>query len=287
MRRLPALLLFAWLCALVAAVGAADLAPVPRLAARVTDTTGTLNAQQVAALESDLAAFEREKGAQITVLVVPTTQPEPIEAYGIRVAEAWKIGRKGVDDGVIVIVALNDRRLRIEVGYGLEGVIPDAVAKRIISEVITPRFKAGDIPGGIAAGVQALERVIAGEQLPPARHGVAEAGGDGLQGLFTALVVAGIAAPFLRAILGRLLGGLLGGGAIALLAWMVTGSLLLAIGAGVIMGLIIVVGRMGGGRGGWSSGGGGWGRSSGGGFGGGGFSGGGGGFGGGGASGRW
>jgi len=142
---------------------------VPDLSRRVTDLTATLSVQQVTVLEGQLAAFETQQGSQIAVLIVPTTQPEDIAAFGIRVAEQWKIGREKVDDGVILIVARNDRTLRLEVGYGLEGAIPDAIAKRVIAETITPHFKAGDFYGGIDAGVTQLMQLIEGEPLPPPR----------------------------------------------------------------------------------------------------------------------
>ncbi len=135
---------------LAACLALADVA-VPPLKARVTDLTGTLSAQQQTALEQTLAAFEARKGSQIAVLIVPTTQPETVEQYALRVEETWKLGRKGVDDGALLVVAKDDRKLRIEVGYGLEGVLPDAIAKRIIAEDITPRFKQGDFYGGISA----------------------------------------------------------------------------------------------------------------------------------------
>jgi hypothetical protein len=131
--------------------------PVPALSKRLTDLTHTLAAGQQEALETRLAAFEREKGAQITVLIVETTEPEAIEQYGIRVADAWKIGRKGVDDGAILIVAKNDRKLRIEVGYGLEGALPDAIANQIIEEIIVPKFRQGDFYGGISAGLESIK----------------------------------------------------------------------------------------------------------------------------------
>src|SRR5882762_516209 len=135
---------------------------VPPLRAHVTDLTGTLSSQQIQDLESRLAAFERAKGSQIAVLMLPSTQPETIEEYSIRLADAWKIGRARVDDGVILIVAKNDRKLRVEVGRGLEGAIPDAIAKRVIAEVITPHFKANDFYGGIAAGTDARLKVSEG-----------------------------------------------------------------------------------------------------------------------------
>src|ERR1039457_3277652 len=137
--------------------------PVPPLTARVTDQTATLNAEQKAALEQTLQAFEARKGSQLAVLMIPPTAPETIEQYALRVAEQWKLGRKKVDDGAILLVAKNDRTLRIEVGYGLEGALNDATSKRIISEIITPRFKQGDFYGGIGAGVDQMIRAVDGE----------------------------------------------------------------------------------------------------------------------------
>jgi uncharacterized protein len=268
--------------------------PVPALTARVTDLTNTLTGQQRAALEERLAAFEARKGSQIAVLIVPTTAPETIEQYAIRVAEQWKVGRKGVDDGAILLVALKDRALRIEVGYGLEGVLPDAVAKRIVEEVIVPRFKQGDVFGGIDAGVSRMMSVVDGEPLPPPRSATARgsSGSAGLQellivGFLLVFVVGGM----IRAIFGRVAGsgviGLVGGAA----GWLIVGSAVAAIVVGVLALILSLMGGFGGmrgprGRGGWYSGGfpGGGGGWSGGG---GGWSGGGGGFGGGGASGRW
>ncbi len=140
---------------------------VPPLKTRVTDLTGTLKADQREALEAKLASFENRKGSQVAVLMVPTTQPEAIEQYSIRVAEQWKLGRKGVDDGILLLIAKNDRKMRLEVGRGLEGAIPDAIAKRIVSDVIAPRFKEEDFYGGIIAGVDRILRTIEGEPLPP------------------------------------------------------------------------------------------------------------------------
>ncbi len=167
MTRYLAGLLLAIAC-LAGAVAHGEVA-VPPLQARVTDLTGTLTAPQRQALEDKLAAFEAAKGSQIGVLIVPTTEPETIEQYALRVAEQWKLGRKGVDDGALLLVAKNDRRLRIEVGYGLEGVIPDAGAKRIVSDIISPYFRQGDFYGGISAGVDRMIRVVDGEPLPPPR----------------------------------------------------------------------------------------------------------------------
>jgi uncharacterized protein len=136
----------------------AALMPVPRLTARVTDLTGTLTPEQRQTLEQRLRQFETAKGSQVAVLIVPTTEPEAIEQYGIRVVEAWKLGRQKVDDGALLLVAKNDRALRIEVGYGLEGALPDAIAKRIIEEIIVPRFRADDFAGGITAGVEQMHQ---------------------------------------------------------------------------------------------------------------------------------
>src|SRR5258705_3960152 len=144
---------------------AADVA-VPPLSGRVVDQTGALSSGDIAALTQTLQSLEARKGSQVAVLIVPTTVPESIEQFSIRVAEAWKIGRKKIDDGALLVVAKNDRHLRIEVGYGLEGALTDAATKRIIDEDITPKFKAGDFAGGISAGVNRMIRVIDGEKLP-------------------------------------------------------------------------------------------------------------------------
>jgi uncharacterized protein len=147
-----------------------DLIPVPRLAAHVSDLTGTLSRTQVAQLEKKLTELEARKGSQIAVLVVPTTRPEDIEQYSIRVAEHWRLGRKGIDDGALLLVAMKDREMRIEVGYGLEGALPDVVAKRIIDDIIAPQFRAGEFYNGLDAGLAAMIRVIGGEPLPPPQH---------------------------------------------------------------------------------------------------------------------
>jgi uncharacterized protein len=253
---------------------------VPELTRRVTDLTATLSAGQTASLENELAAFEARKGSQIAVLILPTTQPEDIAQFGIRVADQWKIGRKKIDDGVILIVAKNDRQLRIEVGYGLEGAIPDAIAKRVIAETITPYFKAGDYYGGIEAGVQQLMKLIDGEPLPPPSASGNGAGGGVGEGPFVILIVGGLVAGWLLSLLMNrpAAGGIaaLGSGAVGAMLLGFTPVLLfiaIFVFAGVASGFR--------GGGGWSSGGGG-------GFGGGGsWGGGGGGFGGGGASGSW
>src|ERR1700729_2655425 len=163
--RLGAGLILLFGFALASADASSEVA-VPPLTARVTDLTGTLSGGAVARIESKLKSFEAKKGSQLAVLVVPTTQPEEIEQYGIRVGDAWKLGRKGVDDGAILLVAKDDRRVRIEVGHGLEGALPDATANRIIDETLAPRFKLGDYDGGVEAGVKQKIAVGNGEPLP-------------------------------------------------------------------------------------------------------------------------
>jgi len=241
---------FGFLLATLALLAWAQVA-VPDLSRRVTDITATLSADQVAALESKLAAFEAQQGSQIAVLILPTTQPEDIAQFGIRVAEHWKIGRAKIDDGVILIVAKNDRTLRLEVGYGLEGAIPDAIARRVIAETITPHFKAGDYYGGIDAGVQQLMRVIEGESLPPP----SEAGSNGDDGALVMLIVGGMIAGWLLSLLmGRPAAGgvaALGSGAVGAMLLGFTPLLLFIV-------VFVFAGVAGGGRrsGGWTSGGG-------------------------------
>lgn len=276
----------AWLTSLIAVLwllcapwAAAEVA-VPPLQARVTDLTGTLQPEQQAVLEQTLQAFENRKGSQIAVLIVPTTQPETIEQYAIRVADAWKLGRKGVDDGVLLLIARSDRKLRIEVGYGLEGAIPDAVAKRIVSEIITPYFKQEDYFGGIRAGVDRIIRVVEGEPLPEKKSSRSKDGGGSGDWLAIGFVLAVVVGGAMRALLGPFVGGLIAGSIAVVVAWLLFASLMMALVAGFLVFIFTLLGRHGGG--GWSSGGGGWSGGSGGGF-----SGGGGGFGGGGASGDW
>jgi uncharacterized protein len=304
--RAPLLALLACLAGALLALAAARpalaqaLQPVPALSARVIDRSATLDAAQLQALEARLAAFEAERGTQIVVLLVPTTAPEDIAAYAFRVADAWKIGRREVGDGVLLIVAKNDRRVRIEVARALEGAVPDLAAFQIIDRLITPAFRQGDFAGGIAAGVDALMARIRGEDLPlPAAGG---SGGDAftLQDLAVFLfVVVPFAGALLTALLGRKLGSAATAGLTGLFTQLLTGSLLLALAAGVLALIFVLAigiggggggggGRFGGGGGGYRGGGpviwGGGGRSGGGG----GFrSGGGGSFGGGGASGGW
>ncbi len=276
-----------------AGLAADDLVAVPPLKARVTDLTGTLSRDQAAELEADLVRFEKARGSQIVVLLVPSTQPETIEAFSIRVADSWKLGRKGVDDGILVLVAKNDRKLRIEVGRGLEGAVPDAVAKRIVAEVIGPRFKEGDFHGGLKAGVAKLQAVIGGEALPPPKSvSRSDSASMDLETLFiVGMVIATMLGAVMNRWFGRLGGSTVTSGVVGCLAWLVTGSVLAAI-IGAILVFIFALAFASSGRGGgWSSGGWGGGGWSGGGWSGGssggGFSGGGGDFGGGGASGDW
>ena len=271
---------------------AQELQPVPALSAHVTDTVGLLPEDRRQALESQLVQLEKDKGAQLAVLIVSTTRPEPIESYSLRVAEAWRLGRKGVDDGMLFIVARDDRRMRVEVGYGLEGAVPDAIAKRIVAEVVAPRFKAGDFPGGIEAGVAALVARINGEALPAPAPSAAGAD-DQQMGLEEALVLGIIftlvVGSVLKAIFGRLLGSTIAAGIVGVGAWMLTSVLLVgAVGAVLAFIFSLAAGSGGSGRiGGGPTIGGGFGGGFGGRGGGGGWSGGGGGFGGGGASGGW
>jgi uncharacterized protein len=254
---------------------------VPPLGARVTDQTQTLDASAKQRIETKLAALEQAKGAQIAVLLVAATAPESIEQYALRVAEAWKLGRKGVDDGALLLIAKDERALRIEVGYGLEGAIPDAMAKRIIAEIIVPRFKTGDFAGGVDAGVDALIKLVQGEPLPAPE----KSSGDAMKGLGdtlpTAMMFIFILGGVLRMIFGRLVGAGVAATVSFLGAWLLLGSLLLAVIVAVVAFVFVLASgaSVGGRRGGF--GGGGFGG------GGGGFGGGGGGFGGGGASGRW
>jgi uncharacterized protein len=284
-------LLLCWACAALALVA------VPPLSGRVVDQTGTLSASDIAALTQTLKDLGTRKGSQVAVLIVPTTDGEAIEQFSLRVAEAWKIGRKKVDDGALLVIAKNDRRLRIEVGYGLEGALTDVTTKRIIDEDITPKFKTGDFAGGVSAGINRMIRLIDGEKLPEPEPPHWQSPGvlnniDPFNPFVLAFVF--IVGGALRTALGRLVGSAATGGFVGVLAWLFVGSLGAAAVIGVLVFLIsafidlIPSGGGRGTRGGWSSGGSSdWssGRSSSSDSGG--FSGGGGSFGGGGASGSW
>lgn len=253
---------------------------IPPLLGHVTDQTGTLTPAQQSTLEQTLLAFEAKKGSQLAVLVVPTTAPEEIEQFSLRVAEQWKLGRKKTDDGAILVVAKNDRALRIEVGYGLEGALSDIISKRIISETITPRFKQGDYFGGIEAGIAQIIRVVDGEPLPAPTNRPADSYQDIRQLVPLLFIVALAVGGILRSVFGKIPGALITGAVVSALAWFVIGTLFLSMLAGLgamvftLLGSTRVLYGMGGFGGGGRGGGGG-------------FRGGGGGFGGGGASGRW
>jgi uncharacterized protein len=254
----------------------ADVA-VPPLVGRVVDQTGTLTPDYVNSLNQRIRSFEQRKGSQIAVLIVPTTQPETIEQYSLRVAESWKIGRKKIDDGALLVVAKNDHKLRIEVGYGLEGALTDVTARRIIDEVIVPHFKSGEFAGGISDGITKMIGVIDGERLPApapeASHGPEpewNALGSFLPfALFGSLFVGN----FMRMLFGSLLGSVVAGGVVGIVAWFIVGSLIASLGLGVLAFLIVLVAdsfqsagpsrrggysdsssSWGGGGGGWSSG---------------------------------
>jgi uncharacterized protein len=309
---LKLLSLYALLALFSGPVRAQEMLPVPALAGRVIDQTSTLSPAQRQALEAKLAAFEARAGPQIVVLVVATTQPEDIAAFAQRVGETWKIGRKDVGDGLLLVVAKNDRRLWIAPAKALEGAVPDLAARQIVRDVISPAFKTGDYVGGLDKGVDALMARIRGEGLPePSRRASGDAPEEGLQAedllafLFVAVPVAG---GLLSAVVGRKLGAVLTGGAAGGVVWWVTHSLLLGVGAALVALFVVGVlglgaavrglgsggrGRRGGrgegggpvvfGDGGWAGGGGGGGGGGFGGF----SSGGGGDFGGGGAGGDW
>jgi uncharacterized protein len=281
----------------------ADVA-VPPLTGPVFDQTGTLSSDDIASLTQTLRNLTARKGSQIAVLIVPTTEPETIEQYSIRVAEAWKIGRKKIDDGALLVIAKNDRHLRIEVGYGLEGALTDVTTKRIIDEDITPKFKAGDFAGGVAAGVNRMIRLIDGETLPAPEppHWQSSTRSFDPTDLFNPFLIIPVLlfGGVMRKMLGRLVGSAAAGGLVSLIAWFFFGSLLAAALSGVVASIFVMFSDAitapapgGRGRGGsWvgGSGGGSWssgsssGSSS---SDSGGFSGGGGSFGGGGASGSW
>jgi uncharacterized protein len=277
-------LLLLWLAIGACFSAHAEIA-VPKLTGHVIDQTATLSPAEISQLEQMLREFEAKKGSQVAVLIVPTTEPEAIEQYSIRVADAWKLGRQKVDDGAILLIAKNDRKLRIEVGYGLEGALTDIASKRIISEIITPHLKQGDFNSGITAGVQQMMRVIDGEPLPAPVHKNNNGSKDGSSFLPIIILVAFVVGGTLRAILGKFLGALATGGIIGIIVWIFISAFGMAVLAGLAAFLFTLFSNGGGGGGGrgWG-GGGGFGGGS---FGGGGFSGGGGGFGGGGASGRW
>src|SRR5688572_32025222 len=227
--------------------GALAEVAVPPLRGPVTDLTGTLTPEQIATLDQQLRAFEAKKGSQIAILMVPTTQPETVEQYGIRVAEAWKLGRQGVNDGAVLLIAKNDRAMRIEVGRGLEGPLPDVLANRIIDQVIVPRFRANDFFGGIREAIERMIALVEGEPLPEPER--AQRGVPGDRGLGNALplllMLVFVGSGILRGMLGRFGGASATAGIAAVIVWVLTSTLVIAIGAAV---LAFVVALLGGGR---------------------------------------
>jgi uncharacterized protein len=265
-------LLLCWAFAVPGDVAHADVA-VPPLVGRVVDQTGTLSASEVSNLNQAIRAFETRKGSQIAVLIVPTTDGEAIEAFSLRVAEAWKIGRKKIDDGALLVIAKNDRHLRIEVGYGLEGALTDVTSKRLIDEDITPKFKAGDFSGGVSAGVDRMIRTIDGEKLPMPEPPQWQAPAQSFDPsyLFNPFLIIPVLlfGGAIRSVLGRLVGSGVSGGLVALIAWFFFGSLVAALLSGLVASILVMFseaitapspggrsGRLGGG-GSWSTGGGG------------------------------
>jgi uncharacterized protein len=237
-----------------------DPQPVPSLKTRVTDLTGTLSSTDEQHIEAKLRAFEMAKGSQVAVLIVPTTQPEAIFEFSMRVAESWKIGRKGVGDGVLFVVAKNDRKMQILAGPGLQGSLTDAMSKRIIAEVVAPRFRSGDFAGGIEQGTDKIIGLLQGEALPPPpakrRASIKADSGEGL--FVLALIGAVVAGSVLRALLGRFLGASVAAGATGVAAWWVAGGLMWPLGLGLIVfAVVLSMGWSGlssrGGHGGWIS----------------------------------
>lgn len=285
-----------WLLCMAVAWAQAVL-PLPELRSRVIDQTGTLDPTQQAALESRLATFEAQRGTQIVVVLVPTTQPEDIADYTQRLGDAWKVGRQDVGDGVLFVVAKNDRRVRIATSKTLEGAIPDLMARRIIDQAVTPAFRRNDFAGGIEAGVDQIMARVSGENLPLPEAGNApdDAGFAPMDLLIFLVFAVPMFSAVLRSLFGNKLGTLLTGAGAGAIAWVLTSVFWIAVGAGLLAMLAALFfqmlpsmpssgrGRHGGGWGGGGFGGGSRGGGSGGGF----SSGGGGNFGGGGASGSW
>ena len=243
------LMLMLFVC-ITSSLAQAELVAVPPLSALVTDLTGTLNQTEIAQLDAKLKAYETEKGSQIAVLIVPTTQPEDIAQYSIRVTDAWKIGRAKQDDGVLILVAKDDRKMRIEVGRGLEGAIPDLYAKRIINEELQPRFKQGDFYGGLNAATSKVTSLINGEQLAaPDKPNTKNSNGN--NNSFAIFIVSTLfLSMFLTAIFGRFFGAAATGGVSGFVASLMAGaSLGLFWGAGAFMMALIIPWLFGGGGG--------------------------------------
>ena len=298
-RRRPGPNLFLLLLFLFALCARAqDVVPVPKLGARVTDQTGSLTAAERTALEEKLRAFEAARGSQVAVLLVPTIGNEAIEDFAGRVADSWQLGRKGVDDGVLFVVAKQERKLRIHTGRGVQGTLTDALSKRIVADIVAPRFRTGDFAGGIDAGVDAIMKAIEGEALPAPAQKPVQPRVDTMSSFGNLLMLGFFLVPVLgmvmRGMFGRFFGATATSGLTGMAAWFLLGSLAIGIGAALVAFIIALVSgtgvTRGARRGGWGGvviPGGGWGGGGGFGGGGGGFSGGGGGFDGGGASGSW
>lgn len=287
--KLARLLVGQWLLLASLLATAQAVQEIPVLRERVTDLAGILSADAKSGLATKLAKLEDSTGSQLAVLIVASTAPEDIASYAIRVVDAWQLGREDIDDGVLLLVAVDDRRMRIEVGYGLEGALPDARARQIIDTIMAPHFREGDMAGGISAGADAIASLIRGEQLPAPV--VDSSGNDKLGSLLpVVLMVALVLGGVLRRTMGALPGSVTTGAITGVVAWLMVGVISAALLAGLVAFFICLLN--GGGPGAWSNrsgggfGGGGLGRR-GGGMGRGGFGGGGGGFGGGGASGGW
>ena len=257
------LLLMLACCGAIGAALAQDVQPVPPLTGRVIDSTGTLTPAQSQALEAKLASIETRRGSQLVVLIVPTTAPEDIAAYGQRVADQWKIGRRGIGDGLVILVAKNDRRMRIEVAKTLEGAVPDALAGRIISEQLAPAFRNNDYAGGLNAAIDRIDQRIGNEGLAapaeraPGAAAHARSGFDWQDLAIFLFVGVPIAGAVLTSMFGRKLGSLVTGGAVGAIGWWLTASALIAAGAGLVALFVVGVMGVGGGGGGFSSGGGG------------------------------
>ncbi len=212
------------------------LQPIPPLQARVTDTAGLLSSSQQAELEQILSSFEARKGSQIAVLVIPSTEPESIAEYSVRVFDQWKLGRKGTNDGALLVVAKDDHKLWITSGRGLEGVLTDADSKRIVSEVIVPLFKHGDFAGGIKSGVERMIKIVDGETLPPPqsqgyRHGDDT---DWVSMLPFALLIAFVSGSIFRAMFGRFFGSIVAGGLTGFITWVLFSILGISLLAGAL-----------------------------------------------------
>ena len=274
---------------LISANGVSAEIAIPPLKSHVTDLTKTLSSMEISQLEQQLAEFSTQKGSQIAVLIIPTTQPETIEQYSIRVVETWKLGRQGIDDGVLLLVAKNDRTLRIEIGYGLEGALPDALARRIIDEVIVPEFRQGHFFGGLKTGIEQIIRIIEGEIQPESKPIGDQAGMNlTVENIIPFLFIALVLGKMLQSMFGRMVGATITGSIAGTLTWLMSASIMIAVLIAIVVFVINlfeqtgrIIHRGGPGYRNWPGG-----DFSGGSFGGG-FRGGGGGFGGGGASGRW